>query len=159
MSEDAADLAARVVEQASAKGLTVALAESCTGGLVCAALTGVAGASAVLTHGVVAYANEAKAGLLGVPAPMIARHGAVSGEVARAMAQGVRRLSKASLAVSITGIAGPGGGSADKPVGLVWFGVDGGAGPRTERQVFPGDRTEVRARACRHALRMILGDL
>lgn len=108
---------------AEARGLTVATAESCTGGLLSAALTEAAGASAIFDRGFVTYCNEAKQDLLGVPAQIIERHGAVSRETALAMAEGAIRHSRADLAVSITGIAGPTGGTPDKPVGLVWFGV------------------------------------
>lgn len=102
-------------------GLKVATAESCTGGLVAALLTEIAGSSAVLDRGFVTYSNEAKQDMLDVPADLLARHGAVSAPVARAMAEGALAHSRADVAVSITGIAGPGGGSAEKPVGLVHF--------------------------------------
>ena len=155
-------LAAEVIERAAARRAHVATAESCTGGLVAGALTGVPGASAVLTHGVVAYANAAKIGLLGVDAGLIERHGAVSGEVAGAMAAGMARVSGAELAVSITGIAGPGGGSLAKPVGLVWFGLSAFGAVRTAREVFGGlDRDGVRQAAVEFALTMLrdaLGD-
>lgn len=155
-----AALAAAVVRCAAERGVTVASAESCTGGLVGAALTGVPGSSAAFGYGVVAYANAAKAALLGVDPALIERHGAVSGEVASAMAVGVARLSGAHAAVSVTGIAGPGGGSADKPVGLVWFGLASGGEVRAERHVF-GDqgRDGVRARAVDAALTLLLGTL
>ena len=149
-------LAERVVAAARAAGASVATAESCTGGLIGSALTDVPGASAVYPGGVVAYANEAKSVLLGVPPGLIARHGAVSREVAMAMATGARRALRADLAVSVTGIAGPGGGSADKPVGLVWFGLAGPGGVRAERRVFPGPRALVRDRARDEALRLLL---
>lgn len=113
--------AASIVSKARDRGLTVATAESCTGGMVAAAITDVAGSSAVFETGLVTYSNEAKARLLGVPAELLERHGAVSNEVAVAMAEGARRAAGADLAVSITGIAGPGGGSKEKPVGLVHF--------------------------------------
>ncbi|XBQ15774.1 MAG: CinA family protein [Oceanicaulis sp.] len=102
-------------------GVMLATAESCTGGLVAAALTEIAGSSAVVDRGFVTYSNDAKAELLGVPAGLIDTHGAVSEPVARAMAEGALARSRAQLAVSITGVAGPGGGTAEKPVGLVWF--------------------------------------
>jgi nicotinamide-nucleotide amidase len=136
--------------------MTVATAESCTGGLVAAALTAVPGSSDVLGYGVVTYANEAKRDLLGVPDAALARHGAVSREVARAMAEGMRQLSSADVAVSITGIAGPGGGSVAKPVGLVWFGLATSDGVRTERRVFAGGRDLVRERAVDTALMLLL---
>ncbi|MEJ8573189.1 CinA family protein [Microbaculum marinum] len=112
-----------LLERMRAAGLTVATAESCTGGLVAAFLTEIAGSSDVFERGFVTYSNEAKAELLGVPAKLIASHGAVSEPVARAMAEGAIRNSPADLSVAVTGIAGPGGGSAGKPVGLVHFGA------------------------------------
>ena len=138
----AADLLALM----QARGLTLATAESCTGGLIAAAVTSVAGSSATLLAGFVTYSNAAKTRMLGVPEAMLAEHGAVSEPVARAMAEGAVREADADLAVSCTGIAGPGGGSEQKPVGLVFIGLArrGGA-TRVERHAFPGDRTAVRA--------------
>ena len=112
-----------VVRRARAAGRTIATAESCTGGLVAGRITNVPGSSAVFRFGWVTYANEAKIAELGVPAGLLAQHGAVSGEVARAMAEGALRASGADFAVAVTGIAGPDGGTAEKPVGLVWFGL------------------------------------
>ena len=112
-----------VVRLARASGKTIATAESCTGGLVAGRITNVPGSSAVFRYGWVTYANEAKTAELGVPAELLARHGAVSAEVARAMAEGALRASGADVAVAVTGIAGPDGGSTEKPVGLVWFGL------------------------------------
>lgn len=120
-SDDIRALAAEVLALCDAAGLMVATAESCTGGMVVAALTDIPGSSSVVERGFVTYSNEAKSELLGVPAAMIATHGAVSERVARAMAEGALAHSRAELAVSITGIAGPGGGSATKPEGLVHF--------------------------------------
>lgn len=117
------DLAERVVRRAIAAGAVIATAESCTGGLVAGALTSVPGSSAAVDRGFVTYSNAAKAEMLGVPMDLIDAHGAVSEAVARAMADGALAHSGAELAVSITGVAGPGGGSADKPVGLVHFGL------------------------------------
>lgn len=108
---------------AEERGVKVATAESCTGGLLSAALTEAAGASAIFDRGFVTYCNDAKKEVLGVPADVLERHGAVSRETALAMAEGALQHSNADLSVSITGIAGPTGGSADKPVGLVWFGI------------------------------------
>ncbi len=150
-------LAERIVALGAERGLKVATAESCTGGMVAAALTDIAGSSAVVERGFVTYSNEAKSELLGAPAALIARHGAVSAEVARAMADGALRRSRADIAVAVTGIAGPTGGSADKPVGLVWFALAArGAAPLTERRVFAGaDRALVRLRATETALAMV----
>ena len=157
---DAADgettaAAERLVAALKAKGLRCATAESCTGGGVAAAITGVAGASEVFAGGAVVYENAAKEKLLGVSGETLRRHGAVSAETAAEMATGARRLYATDFAVSLTGIAGPGGGSAEKPVGLVWFGLASMAGVRTEKMVFPGNRAEVRAQAVCHALAML----
>lgn len=119
--EDLAPLATSVLDALKAADMMVATAESCTGGLICGILTEIAGSSAVVDRGFVTYSNEAKTEMLGVPAELIAQVGAVSKEVAIAMAEGALRHSRADLAVSVTGIAGPGGGSADKPVGTVHF--------------------------------------
>lgn len=148
--------AAALLARLQAAGLRVATAESCTGGLLGAALTHAAGASAVVEGGFVTYANAAKTALLGVDAGLIAAHGAVSEAVAAAMAEGALRRVAADLAISVTGIAGPGGATPGKPVGLVWFGLArrGGA-VRTRSQVFGGDRAEVRAQAVAEALRFL----
>jgi nicotinamide-nucleotide amidase len=136
-----------------ARGWMVVTAESCTGGLIAGALTEVAGSSDVVDRGFVTYSNAAKTEMLGVPAEMIAKFGAVSEEVARAMAEGALARSRAQIAISVTGIAGPGGGSADKPVGLVWFGLASAKGlTRTISHIFPGDRSAVRAAAVGAAL-------
>ena len=148
-------IAERLVELLMARGLTCTTAESCTGGGVGAALTAVPGSSAVFLGGVVSYANAVKRDVLGVSAATLDTVGAVSPETAAQMADGVRRLAKADLAVSVTGIAGPGGGSAEKPVGLVWFGLATPDGTRTERAIFAGDRAAVRAKAVTHALGML----
>lgn len=139
------------------RGLRIATAESCTGGLVAACLTEVAGSSDVVDRGFVTYSNEAKAELLGVPTDLLRDHGAVSAPVAEAMARGALRHSLADVAVSITGIAGPGGGSAEKPVGLVFIGTcrrtgDGLDAAVARRHVFPGDRTAVRLATLETAL-------
>jgi nicotinamide-nucleotide amidase len=121
MTEDARAMSARVLDRCRALGWTVALAESCTGGLVAVALTDIAGSSDVVERGFVTYSNAAKQSMLGVPADLISAHGAVSRQAAEAMAEGALLHSPADLAVAVTGIAGPGGGSPDKPVGLVHF--------------------------------------
>lgn len=133
----------------------IATAESCTGGLIAACLTAIAGSSDVVDRGFVTYSNAAKTAMLGVDAGLIVAVGAVSEQVARAMAQGALARSDADIAVSVTGVAGPGGGSADKPVGLVWFGLATNSGVRSERMVFSGDRSAVRAATVVHALQMV----
>jgi nicotinamide-nucleotide amidase len=139
-----------------ARGVMLATAESCTGGLIAAALTAIAGSSDVVDRGFVTYSNEAKNELIGVPMPLIHAHGAVSEDVARAMAQGALDRSRAGIAVSVTGVAGPGGGSAEKPVGLVCFGLaQKGAPVISRRQIFPGDRTAIRAETVRYAFVLI----
>lgn len=155
--DDIQTMARRVVETAAARGLTVATAESCTGGLVAAALTAVAGSSAVLDRGFVTYSNAAKTGMLGVDAALIQTSGAVSEAVARAMADGALSRSEAGVSVSITGIAGPGGGSADKPVGLVHFAASGPSGQiHVERRFGDPGREAVRLESVRTALRLLL---
>lgn len=146
-----------VIEAASARGWTVATAESCTGGLVAGALTAIAGSSAVVDRGFVTYSNVAKAEMLGVPPETVEAHGAVSEPVARAMAAGARVTAGVGLAVSITGIAGPGGGSDEKPVGLVHFGCAGPDGVVHEVRRF-GDigRDQVRLESVRVALGLLL---
>ena len=137
-------------------GIMLATAESCTGGLIAATLTAIAGSSDVVDRGFVAYSNEAKNEMIGVPIDLIHAHGAVSEEVARAMAEGALARSRATIAVSVTGMAGPGGGSAEKPVGLVCFGLAKKATPVTsERHVLPGDRTGIRAAIVARAFSMI----
>ncbi len=138
--------AAALLGLLQARGLTLSTAESCTGGLIAAALTAIPGSSATVLAGYVTYSNEAKARMLGVPPDVLAAVGAVSKEVARHMAEGALRDSGADVAVSCTGIAGPGGATAGKPVGLVFIGrARRGMGTEVERHVFPGDRGAVRA--------------
>ncbi|HRT04206.1 MAG TPA: CinA family protein [Kiritimatiellia bacterium] len=139
-----------------ARKQTLATAESCTGGLVGAALTGLPGSSAWYLGGVVAYANELKIRLLGVPAETLAAHGAVSLETARAMAAGARAATGADFAVAITGIAGPSGGTPEKPVGLVFIGVAAPHGTATFKHHFSGSRAEIRQAATETALRHLL---
>ncbi|MEC7486587.1 MAG: CinA family protein [Pseudomonadota bacterium] len=156
-SDIVGELADILVKRATAARVMVVTAESCTGGMVAAAITDVAGASAVLDRGLVTYSNNAKQDLLGVPTATLDTHGAVSMETAVAMAEGALAASpQAGLAVAITGIAGPGGGSAEKPVGLVWFGVAESTGEtRTARHVFSGDRTAIRRQAVATALTLL----
>ena len=139
-----------------ARRQTLATAESCTGGLVGAALTGLPGSSAWYLGGVVAYANELKIRLLGVPAEILAAHGAVSLETARAMAAGARAATGADFAVAITGIAGPAGGTPEKPVGLIYVGVAAPHGTAAFRHRFSGSRAEIRNAAAEAALRHLL---
>ena len=134
------------------KGWLLATAESCTGGMIAAACTDLAGSSNWFERGFVTYSNDAKTEMLGVDAALIARHGAVSEEVARAMAQGAIRHSRAQVAVAVTGVAGPAGGSAAKPVGTVWFGWATPAGVVSEARRFDGDRAAVRLATVGHAL-------
>jgi nicotinamide-nucleotide amidase len=152
---EAAAIAA--LDTCRARGWRVATAESCTGGLIVGALTEIAGSSDVVEGGLVTYSNEAKTRLLGVPWEVIARVGAVSPEVAAAMAAGVlARLDRAALAVAVTGIAGPGGGSAEKPVGLVHFGLARrDRGTDTTHRIFAGDRMAVRRATVLHALSLL----
>ncbi len=160
-------LAERLVALATQKGLMVATAESCTGGMVAAAITDVAGSSTALDRGFVTYSNEAKQDMLGVSKATLDRVGAVSEAVAKEMAFGAIINSRADVAISITGIAGPGGGSADKPVGLVWFGLcSHGQPPVAEKMLFadrlPEDcfnRSGVRAASVEKAMMMMLGAL
>lgn len=137
-------------------GLFLATAESCTGGLISAACTDLAGSSAWFERGFVTYSNEAKTDLLGVDAAVIRQHGAVSEAVARAMAVGAIARSRAQVAVAVTGVAGPTGGSPDKPVGTVWFGWSVRGAVSTERMCFAGDRAAVRAATVQYALTRIV---
>ncbi|HZV51319.1 MAG TPA: CDP-diacylglycerol--glycerol-3-phosphate 3-phosphatidyltransferase [Candidatus Dormibacteraeota bacterium] len=149
-------LVRRLHEALSTRGLTLAVAESCTGGLLAAAITDQPGSSAYFKGGIVAYSNEIKERLLGVPGELLARHGAVSAEVARAMAEGVRRRLEADLALSITGIAGPDADGTEKPVGLTHIWVDSDRGGEGRRFVFDGDRWQNRHRAVAEALALAL---
>ena len=158
MADDATlAAAAALLDLCETKGLMLATAESCTGGLVAGALTDIAGSSAVVERGFVTYTDKSKQDMLGVPADTLGRHGAVSRETAEAMAQGALARSPADLAVSITGIAGPGGGSAAKPVGLVHFAVAARNGRLIHRERRFGDigRAEVRRLSVLEALSML----
>ena len=148
--------AAALLAACRAAGLRLATAESCTGGLIAAALTAIAGSSDVVECGFVSYSNAAKTAMLGVPAALIVTHGAVSEQVARAMAEGALARSEADMAVAVTGVAGPGGGTADKPVGLVWFAAAGRGRPTVSlHRVLPGDRMAVRAATVLEALHIM----
>jgi nicotinamide-nucleotide amidase len=154
-----ADLAAVVLQAARERGVRLGTAESCTGGLLGGRLTDIPGSSTGYAGGVVCYANELKISLLGVPPHLIETHGAVSEPVARAMAEGAIERLGVDVAVSVTGIAGPEGGSEDKPVGTVWIGLAGAGAAEARRTVFGGGRHEVRARAAQAALYLTLGRL
>ncbi len=154
-SEDGRELHEVVADLLVERGLRLALAESCTGGLLSARLTEVAGSSRFLDRAYVPYANAAKVDQLGIDPALIERMGAVSEEVAQAMAAAARRKAGAGVSVAITGIAGPGGGSPEKPVGLVFIAIDGAAGTRVRRCFFPGERGRVRVQAVQAALEMI----
>ena len=156
MNDDNFEVARKVGKALHAKGQLLATAESCTGGGVAQAITDIAGSSAWFERGFVTYTNESKTQMLGVPARLIAELGAVSEEVAAAMARGALDHSKAQVAVSTTGIAGPGGAVPGKPVGTVCFGWATPDGVRTERRVFAGDRQAVRTQAVAHALQGLL---
>lgn len=149
------DLVARVSAGLVERGLTLAVAESCTGGLLSARLTEEEGASRFLLAGLTTYSNDAKTALLGVPDAVLVAHGAVSEPVVRQMVEGARRETGASAAVAITGIAGPGGGTAEKPVGTVWVAAAVEARAESRRFLFDGDRRAVRAAAVRAALEML----
>lgn len=154
-------LCERLVREGSSRGVTVGTAESCTGGLVAGAVTAIPGSSEVIRGGVVSYAIPVKHDVLGVSwdildAPGV---GAVSSECAAAMCEGARRVLGCDLAVSVTGIAGPGGAEPGKPVGTVWFGLATPAGTHTERHLLSGGRDEVRAKAVRVAVGLLLGGI
>ncbi len=154
-SRTEASIEGLVLESCRSRGLTAATAESCTGGLVAARLTSVPGSSDVVLGGIVSYANAVKESELGVPAEVLESYGAVSAETATAMARGVRARLGADVAVSVTGIAGPGGGTAEKPVGLVYLCASGPGGERSRDFVVTGDRETVRRRATVAALHLL----
>jgi nicotinamide-nucleotide amidase len=150
-------LVTQLAQALTGRGWMMTTAESCTGGLIAGACTELAGSSLWFDRGVVTYSNEAKVDLLGVPAELIAQHGAVSEPVAMAMAQGALARSQAQIAVAVTGVAGPGGGSPDKPVGTVWLAWACHDGlVQAERHVFGGDRAAVRSATVRCALQGVL---
>ena len=150
------DLVAQLAALLTARGWMLASAESCTGGMIAAACTDLAGSSAWFERGFVSYSNAAKTELLGVPTGLIATHGAVSEAVARAMAQGALAHAHAQCAVAVTGVAGPSGGSADKPVGTVWFAWATPGGLHSECQRFDGGRAAVRSATVEHSLRTLM---
>ena len=149
-------LSKALLEAAKEADVRIGVAESCTGGLLGAAITAMPGSSAIFTGGFLTYSNQAKSDLLGVPSSLIDRYGAVSAPVALAMAQGTRDRLGTDLAVSITGIAGPGGGSPEKPVGTVWFGLASRTGVRAEVQTLTDlSRNRVRDYAVMHAMTLL----
>ena len=148
--------ASRLIETFKAQGLSLSLAESCTGGMIAAAVTEIAGASDIFWGSAVTYINSAKENILGVSKETLERHGAVSAQCASEMARGSRKIFGAKVALSVTGIAGPGGGSAQKPVGTVWFGISTEEGERAFLKTFDGARDEVRSQTVDAALASLL---
>lgn len=155
-SENITTLATKVLEQARQKDVMIATAESCTGGLVSASLTEIAGSSDAFDRGFATYSNEAKNEMIGVDAELIKTQGAVSVDVAKAMADGVIKHSSAQISVTTTGIAGPSGATKGKPVGLVHFGLSFQGNLQHDKCVFDGNRSQVREQAVEHALNMLL---
>jgi nicotinamide-nucleotide amidase len=153
--EDEADLAEVVLRQARALGFRMAVAESCTGGMLGARLTAIPGSSDVFVGGVIAYDNDVKTGVLNVSPATIETHGAVSEETARAMASGIRERMGTQIAIAVTGIAGPDGGTPEKPVGLVWIAAEADGRARASSRVYPGNREEIRQRASQGALDLV----
>jgi len=148
-----------VVEQLVNKGLTISTAESCTGGLISATLVNYPGISAVLTHGVVTYSNEAKMELLGVSEKTLEKYGAVSEETAREMVEGLIKLTGTRVGISVTGIAGPGGGSEEKPVGLVYAGLYIDGRVKVKKLNLSGDRQEIRSKTVTSILQWLRGEI
>ncbi|VVE55002.1 CinA family protein [Pandoraea commovens] len=151
-----AQLSVKVGNRLRDERLMLVTAESCTGGLVAAAITDISGSSNWFERGFVTYSNQAKSEMIGVPPELIDKHGAVSEPVARAMAEGALLNSRAQISLSITGVAGPGGGTADKPVGMVCFGWSNRVTTIVETKHFKGDRTQVRSQAAQYALRGVI---
>lgn len=156
MNSDITELAKQTVEALARSGKTLATAESCTGGMLGELITSVPGASDVYGFGFITYANEAKQRLIGVKPETLAAVGAVSSSAAAEMAQGAKRVSGADIAVSVTGIAGPGGGTPEKPVGLVYIAAAYDGGGAGARLMLSGTRSEVRRQTCCHVFEMIL---
>lgn len=156
LPDDVAALAAGTVAALKAARMTVVTAESCTGGLVAGAMTAVPGSSEVVYGGFVTYANEAKISMIGVPFGLLREHGAVSKPVAVAMAEGALGTAGTHLAIAVTGVAGPDGGTAEKPVGLVHFALASEDGTKHLKKQFAGDRDAVRQQSVVQALRMLL---
>lgn len=156
MEEPVEDLVRAVAAELNGRGYRLAVAESCTGGGLAAAITDLPGVSTFFEGGIVSYSNDVKEALLGVPAGVLARHGAVSEPTARAMAEGVRQRIRADVGVGITGVAGPDGGTPNKPVGLVHLAVATPHGTRSRHDFWAGDRRNVRASSVQAALSLIL---
>lgn len=144
-----------IIEKLIEKGIVVATAESCTGGMISSTITDVPGSSAIFGYGMVTYSNDAKMKILGVKEDTLKQFGAVSKETAYEMAEGLKNVSSADVAVSVTGIAGPGGGSEEKPVGLVYMGIATEKGISTKKNLFNGDRDEIRKQTVHTALNLI----
>lgn len=160
MDKKIAVLASEMAALLADKKITVAVAESCTGGALCQALTDIPGSSNWFDRGFITYSNQAKVDMLGVSSTLLDQYGAVSFETARAMVEGVHGHSQAELAIAITGIAGPGGGTAEKPVGTVFFGIgQKGQAVKIDKRRFKGDRGEVRARSVEFVLKALLKTL
>lgn len=159
MGGEMEDLAKRAGKLLKKVSLTLSLAESCTGGLIAHRITDISGSSDYFLGGVVAYSNEAKEKILGVPHEILVQHGAVSEESARAMAEGARRLLASDLALAVTGIAGPTGGTPEKPVGLVYIALAAEGEVRCERHIWNGDRLQNKAQSAQAALEMLIAYL
>ena len=160
MDKKIATLAGEVAAVLTEQKLTLAVAESCTGGALCQALTDIPGSSNWFDRGFITYSNQAKIEMLGVSSTLLEQYGAVSFEAARAMVEGVHGQSNAELAIAITGIAGPDGGTAEKPVGTVFFGIgQKGQAVKIDKRRFKGDRSEVRARSVEFVLKALLKTL
>ena len=155
MTKENCILAEKIVEKLLAQHKSLATAESCTGGLIAATITDVAGSSGCFGYGVVTYSNEAKQCMISVSEKTLANWGAVSSQVAEEMARGVQKVSEADIAIAVTGIAGPGGGSVEKPVGLVYIGLATGAGVQIVKNNFSGTRQEIRNATVAKALSMV----
>lgn len=145
----------KIVEKLIEKGVTIATAESCTGGMIASAITDIPGSSSIFGYGMVTYSNEAKRHILGVREATLADYGAVSKETAEEMAAGLKKVSGADVAVAVTGIAGPDGGSEEKPVGLVYMGIAYGDKVETKKNLFSGNRDEVRHQTVATALQWV----
>ena len=153
---DSGLLAEKLIEEAALRNVTIALAESCTGGMIAGVLTDIPGASKVFLGSAVTYSNEAKIDILGVDPDIINDHGAVSSYCAEKMAEGAKRIFRSEIALSVTGIAGPDGGSAEKPVGTVWFGISSNDATYTFKKQFSGERALIRNSAVKTALEALL---